>query len=114
VPFDEGSLTGALTKDSKWPRGDYRNMYFGKKNLGPTLERIEELRPLVPEESTLAELALRFILANEDVDVVIPGMRKPAHVRSNIAVSDAPPLSSALLRELREHRWDRKPAPWSA
>ena len=28
VPFDEGSLTGTLTKDSTWPRGDWRRSYF--------------------------------------------------------------------------------------
>jgi aryl-alcohol dehydrogenase-like predicted oxidoreductase len=114
VPFDEGSLTGTLTKDSKWPRGDYRSLYFGKENLGPTLERVEALRALAPKGTSLPELALRFILATPDVDVVIPGMRKPAHVRTNVAVSDAPPLGPELIAELRQHRWDRAPAPWSA
>jgi hypothetical protein len=40
-------------------------------------------------------------------------MRKPDHVRQNIAVSDASPLDVALLQELRNHRWDRKPKRWS-
>lgn len=35
VPFDEGSLTGTLTKDSKWPKGDWRNTYFVPENLIP-------------------------------------------------------------------------------
>ena len=30
VPFDEGSLTGTLTADSKWPEGDWRNIYFNR------------------------------------------------------------------------------------
>src|SRR5690606_15635987 len=33
VPFDEGTLTGTLTKDSKWPEGDWRNTYFVPENL---------------------------------------------------------------------------------
>jgi aryl-alcohol dehydrogenase-like predicted oxidoreductase len=45
--------------------------------------------------------------------VVIPGMRKPSHVRSNIAASDAAPLPNALLAELKKHRWDREPSEWS-
>jgi aryl-alcohol dehydrogenase-like predicted oxidoreductase len=114
VPFDEGSLTGTLTKDSHWPEGDFRNAYFVAENLIPTVERVDKLRPLVPSGMTLPELALRFILANPDVDVVIPGMRRPAHVRSNLAVDDAPGLSADVLGQLRQHRWDRKPAPWSA
>jgi aryl-alcohol dehydrogenase-like predicted oxidoreductase len=114
VPFDEGALTGALTVQSRWPAGDYRATYFGKENLLPTLERVAALKPLVPSGGTLADVALRFILANPDVDVVIPGMRKPANVRANLAVGDAPPLSADLLEQLRKHRWDREPAPWSA
>ena len=33
VPFDEGTLTGTLTKDSTWPEGDWRNTYFVPENL---------------------------------------------------------------------------------
>jgi aryl-alcohol dehydrogenase-like predicted oxidoreductase len=113
VPFDEGSLTGTLTRDTHWPKGDWRNSYFVPENLNPTLERVDALRPLVPDGMTMPELALRFILANPDVDVVIPGMRKPANVRANIATSDEVPLESRLLKQLREHRWDREPTAWS-
>jgi aryl-alcohol dehydrogenase-like predicted oxidoreductase len=113
VPFDEGSLTGTLTKETRWPKGDWRNTYFVPQNLVPTLERVDALKPLVPAGMTLPELALRFILANPDVDVVIPGMRKPANVRANVATSDAAPLPARLLEQLREHRWDREPTEWS-
>jgi aryl-alcohol dehydrogenase-like predicted oxidoreductase len=113
VPFDEGSLTGTLTKESRWPEGDWRNLYFVPENLDPTVDRVEALRPLTPTGMSMAELALRFILANPDVDVVIPGMRRPANVRANIAASDATPLAPRLLEQLREHRWDRAPAAWS-
>src|SRR6266446_4961821 len=88
VPFDEGTLTGTLTKDSKWPEGDWRNTYFVPENLIPSVERADALKPLVPSGSTLAEMALRFILSNRDVATIIPGMRKPTHVRSNLAASD--------------------------
>lgn len=113
VPFDEGSLTGTLTKDSTWPAGDWRNTYFVPENLIPTVERVERLKPLVPVGMTLPELALRFILSNPDVTTVIPGMRKAAHVRSNIACSDASALPAELLAQLRAHRWDRTPTEWS-
>jgi aryl-alcohol dehydrogenase-like predicted oxidoreductase len=113
VPFDEGSLTGTLTVDSRWPKGDFRNIYFGSSNLVPTVKRVEALRPLVPEGSEMAELALRFSIADSRVSTVIPGMRSVAHVASNIAVSDANPLPAQLIDQLRAHRLDRKPAPWS-
>jgi aryl-alcohol dehydrogenase-like predicted oxidoreductase len=113
VPFDEGSLTDALTRESRWPRGDWRNLYFCAENLGPTIDRVERLRPLVPPGQTMASTALRFILDNPTVSTVIPGMRKPAHVEANLAVSGAGPLPERLHAELRQHRWDRLPTSWS-
>ena len=89
-------------------------MYFGPENLGPTMDRVDALAPLVPRGSSLPDLAMRWILANRDVSTVIPGMRRPKHVRANIAASDAPPLDPELLTKLRTHRWDRLPAEWSA
>src|SRR6266705_5710216 len=89
VPFDEGALTGKLTKESKWPEGDWRNTYFVPENLIPSVERADKLKELVPEGMTLPDMALRFILSNSDVSTIIPGMRKVSHVDSNIAASDA-------------------------
>jgi aryl-alcohol dehydrogenase-like predicted oxidoreductase len=113
VPFDEGTLTGTLTKDSQWPEGDWRNTYFVPENLNPSVERADRLKPLVPAGSTMPDMALRFVLSNPDVATVIPGMRKEANVRANIASSDAGPLSAELLAKLKSHRWDRKPTDWS-
>src|SRR5690349_7474423 len=113
VPFDEGTLTGTLTKDSKWPEGDWRNTYFVPENLIPSVERADAVKPLVPGTMTMPEMALRFILSNPDVDTVIAGMRAPRHVRANIAASDAGALPAELIARLREHRWDRQPTEWS-
>ncbi|HZS44911.1 MAG TPA: aldo/keto reductase, partial [Blastocatellia bacterium] len=111
VPFDEGTLTGNLTKDSKWPTGDFRNLYFSEPNLSQSVDRAESLRKIVPSGMTMPELALRFILEHPAVSTIIPGMRKPQNVRSNIAASDGKKLDSTLMQELRKHRWERKPAP---
>lgn len=113
VPFDEGTLTGTLTKDSTWPEGDWRNTYFVPENLIPSVERADALKPLVPEDMDLPEMALRFILSNDTVSTIIPGMRKLRHVEANIAASDKGPLDPGLLEKLREHRWDREPTEWS-
>lgn len=113
VPFDEGTLTGTLTKDTTFPKDDWRHTYFTKENLDPSVDRAEALRELIPEGSSMAELALRFILSEPTVSTIIPGMRKTGNVEANIAASDAGPLRDGLLAELRPHRWVRKPAPWS-
>jgi aryl-alcohol dehydrogenase-like predicted oxidoreductase len=120
VPFDEGTLTGTLTKSSRWPEGDWRNNYFVPENLNPSVDKAEEIRKLLNEWNqdhstniTMPELALRFILTNEDVTTIIPGMRKRHHVEANVEASDAGPLPKELHEKLRPFRWVRKPAPWS-
>jgi len=74
---------------------------------------VEKLKPVIPKNMNLPEAALRFILSNPTVSTTIAGMRKPEHVRQNIAVSDAGPLNADVLQALRKHRWDRTPKPWS-
>jgi aryl-alcohol dehydrogenase-like predicted oxidoreductase len=113
VPLDEGSLSGDFTLETRFPADDWRSRYFGPENLEPTVERVERLKEVLPEGMTVPEVALRFILSNPDVSTTIIGMRKPEHVIANTACSDAGPLDHSLLAELRRHRWDRKPAPWS-
>src|SRR6266496_4377580 len=85
VPFDEGTLTGSLTKESKWPEGDWRNTYFVAENLIPSVERAHALKKILRNwnqersgepEITMPELALRFILTSPTVSTIIPGMRK--------------------------------------
>src|ERR1700674_5438828 len=113
VPFDEGTLTGTLTVDSTWPKGDWRNTYFVPENLKNSVAHAEALRPLVPVGNTMAQMALRFILNNPDVGTIIPGMRKRRNVEANIAASTQGPLPAPLHKQLRNHRWDRNPTSWS-
>jgi aryl-alcohol dehydrogenase-like predicted oxidoreductase len=113
VPFDEGTLTGTLTMDAKWPAGDWRTTYFVPENLKSSIAHAEALRPLVPRGGTLPELALRFILSNPDVSTTIPGMRKRKNLEANVAASEAGSLPADLHKKLRAHRWDRNPTSWS-
>jgi aryl-alcohol dehydrogenase-like predicted oxidoreductase len=113
VPFDEGTLTGNLTLESTWPEGDWRGTYFVAENLKSSVEHSDALRPLVPGGMTMPEMALRFILNEERVSTIIPGMRKLNHVEANLAASEAGPLPQELHGKLRHHRWDRTPTEWS-
>lgn len=113
VPFDEGSLTGRLSLDSKWDQGDFRNIYFGPENLPPTVERVEKLKRLVGNGMPLAEMALRFIASHPAVTTMIPGMRQLRNVEANMGISDGKGLSKEWIEKLRDHRWDRVPTNWS-
>ena len=113
VPFDEGSLTGHLTKETTFPKEDWRSTYFVPENLHSSVDHADALKPLVPEGMTLPEMALKFILSNRDVSVTIPGMRRINHVAANMNAGDGNPLNETLLHELKNHRWDRETTKWS-
>ncbi len=113
VPFDEGTLTGMLTKETVFPANDWRSTYFVPENLNSSVDHADALKPLVPEGMTMAEMALRFILCNPDVHTTIPGMRRERNVRMNMATSDGSGLPLELQNALKQHRWDRVPTSWS-
>lgn len=112
VPFDEGGLTGTLTRDTVFEGDDFRKHYFRGERLGQVVDRAEKLKALLgPEAATLPELALKFILSHEAVSVVIPGMRKERNVRANVATAGGR-LSADLLSGLRGHAWPRNFYGW--
>lgn len=113
VPFDEGTLTGTFTRETTFPKGDWRATYFVPENLASSVEHADALRPLIPSGMTMAEMALRFILSNPDIATTIPGMRKVRNVEANLASSDGRGLPQDLLQQLKQHRWDREPTEWS-
>jgi aryl-alcohol dehydrogenase-like predicted oxidoreductase len=113
VPFDEGTLTGTFTKETTFPKDDWRATYFVPENLNSSVEHADALKPLIPAGMSMAEMAIRFILSNPDIATTIPGMRKIRNVESNMNCSDGKGLSAALLKELKGHRWDRTPTEWS-
>jgi len=108
VPFDEGALTGQIRSTTVFPPGDWRAEYFSGDRPAEAERRGKALAELLDEEvETLPELALRFCLSSPAVSTVIPGMRRPAHVRENTAASDKGPLPPRLLSRLKAHAWDK-------
>jgi aryl-alcohol dehydrogenase-like predicted oxidoreductase len=112
VAFDEGSLTGKYRRGQRFGDDDFRSRYFAGDRIDRTVERVEriqaEVAKLPPEgDYTLADVALRFVLAQPAVSTVIPGIRTVAQAEANTAASDLPPLSEELLVKLREHAWLR-------
>lgn len=113
VPFDEGTLTGTLTRETRFPPDDWRSTYFVPENLNSSVDHADALRPLVPAGMSMPEMALRFILSNPAIATTIPGMRKIRNVESNMGTSDGKGLPAELLHSLKAHRWDRMPTEWS-
>ncbi len=93
VPLDEGSLTGAITTETIFPKGDFREHYFRGGRKAEVVERVTALKKdLAGLNEPLAETALRFCLSHPAVSAVIPGMRKVRNAESNCLVSGRGPL----------------------
>ena len=121
VPLASGLLTGKFTRDSTFGADDHRlfNRHGEQFDMGETfsgvdyetgLEAVEELRSIVPEGATLAQLALRWILMFDAVSTVIPGAKNPEQARANAAAADLPPLSDETMARIAE-LYDERIAP---
>lgn len=108
VPFDEGSLTGAITEDTHFEPDDFRAFYFRGDRKKQVVEHVDALKKdLGNRGESLAETALRFCISTPAVSTVIPGMRRVKSVETNIGVSKTGALDAKTLEILRRHAWDR-------
>ena len=113
VPLASGLLTGKFDRNSTFASDDHRayNRQGEEFDRGETfsgvdyevgLEVVEELRPLVPPDATLAQLALRWILTFDAVSTVIPGAKTPEQARANAAAADLPAPSPETMERIAE------------
>ena len=105
-PLAYGLLTGAITSQTRFDRGDFRGgdeeggSLFVEGNRERNLALVEALRPIAERLGiTLAQLALAWNVAQPGVTAAIAGSRNPDHVRSNAAAGDTV-LDEATLSEL--------------
>jgi aryl-alcohol dehydrogenase-like predicted oxidoreductase len=126
VPLASGLLTGKLSRDSTFAADDHRNFnrHGEAFDVGETfagvpfeagLDAVDELRPLVPDGATMAQMTLRWILMHEPVSTVIPGARNPEQAQVNAAAAGLPALGEDTMariaevyaRRIRPHVHDR-------
>ena len=113
VPLASGLLTGKMTAQSQFAADDHRSFNrngeafdkgetFSGVPYDIALQAVEELRPLVPQGATMAEFALRWILMEDAVTVVIPGAKSPAQAQANAKADALAPLPAATMEKARE------------
>ena len=113
VPLASGLLTGKLSASTRFDPTDHRqfNRHGESFDVGETfagvdyetgLAVVEELRDLVPEGATMAQMALRWILMQEGVTATIPGAKSPEQARANAAAADLAPLPPATMERVWE------------
>jgi aryl-alcohol dehydrogenase-like predicted oxidoreductase len=108
VPFDEGSLTGNISKDTRFPEGDFREGYFKGDRKVQVDEHVQAiLDELQIPRAAMPETGIRFCLSNPAVSVVIPGMRSTRSVESNCSSAGLGPLPHSVLEILKRHAWIR-------
>ena len=108
VPFDEGGLTGKVTPDTVFTKGDFREGYFKGDRKREVFDRCRAIADdlKVPLDA-LPDVALRYCLSHPAVGTVIPGMRSVRHAEANCAAGDGKGLSGEMLKKLKKHRWVR-------
>lgn len=112
VALDEGALTGKYSSDHRFPEDDFRYRYFAGDRMQRTVERVAEIRKDMElfglsDQYSLADVALKFVLARPEVSTVIVGMRSAEQAEMNTRVSQLRNLPDALLEHLRRHNWRR-------
>jgi aryl-alcohol dehydrogenase-like predicted oxidoreductase len=127
VPLASGLLTGKMTAQTTFAADDHRsyNRHGEAFDVGETfagidyetgLEAVNEIKALVPEGVTMAQLALRWILMFDAVSVVIPGAKNPSQAADNALAAQLPTLAPKTMaaivdiytRQARpqvHHRW---------
>lgn len=112
VPLASGLLTGKMNASTTFASDDHRafNRNGEAFDKGETfagvpyelaLDVVEEIRRLVPENVTMAQFALRWILMENAVSVVIPGAKSAAQAKANAAASAVAPVSKETMDILR-------------
>jgi len=112
LPLSSGMLAGKMTRTSSFEESDHRggNRHGEWFDRGETfsgldydtgLQAVDELRPLVPADETMAQMALRWILMFPAVTCAIPGAKRPSQVEENIQSADLPPLSEESMNKIR-------------
>tara|TARA_Y100000590_G_scaffold330186_1_gene375023 strand:+ start:139 stop:1119 length:981 start_codon:yes stop_codon:yes gene_type:complete len=107
VPLASGLLTGKMDTKTKFPQNDHRNYNingevfdvgetFSGVNFEKGLNAIEELKKILPDNFSLTDLALKWILSHDEVSVVIPGAKDKSQVQMNVCASDLDDISSLL------------------
>jgi aryl-alcohol dehydrogenase-like predicted oxidoreductase len=107
VPFDEGSLTGKITPDTKFDSSDFRAQYFSGDRKQQVYDRVQKIvSDLGISLDQVPETALRYILSHSAVSTVIPGMRSVRNVERNCQASDGRGLPKEQVEGLKAHRWE--------
>ena len=112
VPLASGMLTGKMTHNTTFARDDHRTYNrqgqafdrgetFSGVDYDTGLNAVEELRQLVPPNTNLAQMALRWILMFDAVTCAIPGAKRPSQAEDNIRAADLPALSAPTMEKIR-------------
>lgn len=107
VPLASGLLTGKFTASTTFGPQDHRSYNrngesfdkgetFSGVDYDQGLQAVAELKELFHTDN-LAPYALRWILMNDAVSVVIPGASKANQLTSNIEAAQLPPLTQEQM-----------------
>ena len=110
VPLDEGSLSGTYPADHQFAESDYRSQYFAGDRQHRTAERVQQIRSDlesfgIEEQYSMTDVALKFILARNEVSSILVSMRTVDQVERHCRAAGRRDLSPEILQHLQRHNW---------
>jgi aryl-alcohol dehydrogenase-like predicted oxidoreductase len=106
VPLASGLLSGKFRPDTAFPTDDVRQNFLTAKRLEEVIARVDEAKSIIGGTArSLAEGALRFVLASDAVSTTIPGMRNVRQVEMN-AGADEVRVPQEVIDKLRARLGD--------
>lgn len=113
VPLASGLLSGKMNSKTTFGRDDHRTFNrdgaafdkgetFSGVDFETGLKAVEALRLLVPQNVTMAQTALRWILMFPEVTCAIPGAKRPSQAEDNVRAVELPALDDATMQKISD------------
>ena len=102
MPLASGALTGKFTRDTKFPKGDWRSEWTSNNWVAEMVAQVEKLKFLTEDGTPLTHAALKYCLAHPAVSAVIPGIRNARQAEANLSALDGMPMPAEHVARLRE------------
>jgi aryl-alcohol dehydrogenase-like predicted oxidoreductase len=111
VPLASGLLSGKITRQTAFSKDDHRNFNrhgesfdrgetFSGVDFETGLQAVEELKALLPQDMSLVQFALRWILMFDAISCAIPGAKRASQAEENFSAADFPPIPAETMQEV--------------
>ena len=97
-PLASGLLSGRITNETIFPQDDHRSGWLTGKRLESLILRIKEIKKI--SELDLADMAIRFLISQNDIDKIIFGIKNRNHIENIMNQIKQGPLDNNISEKI--------------